>query len=78
MTASAVISVLLVGFRHLSDDGLGCLILFMDAAVLLLLPLDIFRFSVFGFQGTTFHINSDCFISHQKLKSLYCILVFNR
>ena len=38
MSASAVISVLLVGFRHLSDDGLGCLILFMEASVLLLLP----------------------------------------
>ena len=37
-----------------------------------------FRFSVFGFQGTIFHKNFDCFISHQKLKSLYCILVFNR
>ena len=32
MSASAVISVLLVGFRHLLDDGLGCLIL-LDAAV---------------------------------------------
>ena len=32
MTASAVISVLLACFRHLLDDGLGCLIL-LDAAV---------------------------------------------
>ena len=31
--AFAVTSILLVGFRHLTDDGLGCLILFIDAAV---------------------------------------------
>ena len=27
------VSFLLVGFRHLFDDGLGCLILFTDAAI---------------------------------------------
>ena len=54
--AFAATSVLPVVFRHLCDDGLGCLILFNRCNNLYCcFCLDIFRFSVFGFQGTIFY-----------------------